>query len=37
MNEDLVVKLEPPRIENASAFLIAGLGERYTCRDLSPR
>jgi AraC family transcriptional regulator len=30
MNEDLVVKLEPPRIENASAFLIAGLGERYT-------
>jgi AraC family transcriptional regulator len=30
MNEDLVVKLEPPRIENASAFLVAGLGERYT-------
>ena len=30
MNEELVVKLEPPRIENADAFLIAGLGERYT-------
>ena len=30
MNENLIVKLESPRIEHADAFLIAGLGERYT-------
>ena len=30
MNENLIVKLESPRIEHADSFLIAGLGERYT-------
>lgn len=30
VNEDLIVKLEPPRLQNTRAFLIVGLGEQYT-------
>ena len=30
MNNDLIVELDPPRIEHRSGFLIAGLGERFT-------
>lgn len=30
MNEALLEKLAPPRIENGTTLLIAGLGERYT-------
>ena len=33
MDETLIAKLEPPRFENAKPFLVAGLGERYTCQS----
>ncbi len=30
MTEDLIVELTAPRVESAAAFLVAGLGERYS-------
>jgi AraC family transcriptional regulator len=33
MDETLLANLEPPRFEAAKPFLVAGLGERYTCES----
>jgi AraC family transcriptional regulator len=33
MDETLLAKLESPRMEKGRRFLIAGLGERYTCES----
>src|SRR5262249_12526419 len=33
MDETLIANLEPPRFETAKPFLVAGLGERYTCES----
>jgi len=31
MDETLLIKLEPPRLEDGRRLLIAGIGARYTC------
>lgn len=31
MDETLLARLEPPRFEDGTAFLVAGLSERYSC------
>ncbi|MGF6812447.1 AraC family transcriptional regulator [Paraburkholderia sp. Clong3] len=33
MDETLLTHLDPPRFEDARAFLVAGLSERYTCES----
>jgi AraC family transcriptional regulator len=33
MDESLLTHLEPPRFEHGKPFLVAGLGERYTCES----
>lgn len=33
MDETLIANLEPPRIENGSVLLVAGVGERYDCKS----
>jgi AraC family transcriptional regulator len=33
MDETLLIKLEPPRLENGKRLLIAGIGARYTCES----
>ena len=33
MDETLLIKLEPPRLQNGKRLLIAGIGARYTCES----